>query len=293
MTLISVIVPFLNEEPYIEKCIRSLLDQDFDKDKYELIFIDNGSTDRSAEIVRGFPNIIILEESIKCPYAARNKGLSVAKGQIFAFTDADCVVSYNWLTQIYEGITKLSAAILLGKRFFSIGSSAALKMFEDYENAKVEYVLNMCHKKYFYGFTNNMAVRQDVLKETGLFSVSVSAPAMSDTELIQKWISRHPDTKIIYLPRMEITHLEIKDMKTWLGKMHIYGKYNMLVKAATSYAPIDNKTKLQVYTYCFKKNDYKLTQKIILFLLLILGYLYYESGAIEGHLKSISSGNVN
>jgi len=293
MPLISVIVPFLNEELYIERCIRSLLAQDFDKDQYELIFIDNGSTDRSAEIVRGFPSIIILEEPIKCPYAARNKGLSVAKGQIFAFTDADCAVSYNWLAQIYEGITKSSAAIVLGKRFFPKGRTPALKMFEDYENAKTEYVLSRCHRKNFYGFTNNMAMRQDVLKETGLFSVSVRAPVMSDTELIQKWISRHPDTKVIYLPRMEITHLEIKNLKTWLGKMHIYGKYNMLVKAMTSYTPLDNKAKFQIYIYCFRKNNYKLMQKIILFLLLILGYLYYESGAIGGHLKSLSSGSVS
>lgn len=89
----SVVVPFLNEGRYIARCIESLLGQDFDKNGYELIFIDNGSVDNSRKIVERFPNVILLSEEKKNPYAARNKGLRLAKGSIIAFSDADCVVA--------------------------------------------------------------------------------------------------------------------------------------------------------------------------------------------------------
>ena len=75
---ISIIVPFLNEERYIRRCLESLLDQDFDRSRYEVIFIDNGSSDASAEIVKGFPAVQLLTEEKGQVYTARNTGIGVA-----------------------------------------------------------------------------------------------------------------------------------------------------------------------------------------------------------------------
>jgi len=57
----------LNEERYIEACIKSLLNQDFDYNQYELIFIDNGSTDRSKDIVTSYSDILYLKEPKQDP----------------------------------------------------------------------------------------------------------------------------------------------------------------------------------------------------------------------------------
>ena len=97
--MISVIVPFLEEEEYIERCLKSLIDQDFFRDEYELIFIDNGSTDASAEILRRYSRVILLTEPAGNEYAARNKALELAKCDIIAFTIADYVVERNWLVK--------------------------------------------------------------------------------------------------------------------------------------------------------------------------------------------------
>ena len=93
---VSVIVPVLNSEKTIERCITSLLDQDYPMDKYEIIFVDNGSTDHTLKILNNFnKNIKILKEPIESSYRARNKGIMNTKGDIIAFTDSDCVADYN------------------------------------------------------------------------------------------------------------------------------------------------------------------------------------------------------
>ena len=83
---ISIIVPFLNEERYIRRCIESLLTQDFDRSRYEIIFVDNGSSDASPEIVREFPAVRLLTEEKGQVYTARNAGIGRASGKIIAFT---------------------------------------------------------------------------------------------------------------------------------------------------------------------------------------------------------------
>jgi len=82
---ISVIVPFLNEEGYIERCVNSLLTQNFDPESVELMFVDNNSTDASAAIVSKYPEIKLVRESVPHVYAARNTVIKCAHGAILAF----------------------------------------------------------------------------------------------------------------------------------------------------------------------------------------------------------------
>jgi len=114
--IFSVIVPFLNEELRIAQCIEALLNQAFDKESYELIFVDNGSNDRSSEIVRKFAGIQLLQETRRDPYLARNRGIQAARGQYLAFTDADCIVDRLWLATFHQGLQ--TADIVLGRLLY-------------------------------------------------------------------------------------------------------------------------------------------------------------------------------
>src|SRR5262245_54544954 len=95
--LASVIVPFLNEEEFLPRCVESLLGQDVGASDYELIFVDNGSTDRSADLLAGVDRVTLLTQPSGNVYAARNRGLAAASGEIVVFTDADCEMSPGWL----------------------------------------------------------------------------------------------------------------------------------------------------------------------------------------------------
>ena len=129
---VSVIVAFLNEEPYLEQCLQALLGQDFPREEYEVIFVDNGSRDGSAEIVRRYPDVHLMEEQRPGHYAARNTGLAVARGELIAFTDGDCAPSRGWLRQICEGMSRTGAAMALGSRRLPHQGRGILRSVRDF-----------------------------------------------------------------------------------------------------------------------------------------------------------------
>ncbi len=97
----SVIVPVKNERDMIDACLKSLLDLDYDE--FEIIIVDTGSTDGTAEIVE---RIAQSDERVRLlratGYAAdgRNAGIQAATGVILAFTDGDCIVPKDWLKRL-------------------------------------------------------------------------------------------------------------------------------------------------------------------------------------------------
>ncbi|MFC1852907.1 glycosyltransferase family A protein [candidate division CSSED10-310 bacterium] len=119
MVQMSVIVPFQNAEKYIESCINSLLCQDYSNKDYEIIFIDNNSTDRSAMIVGQYDMIKLLNESSPGSYAARNLGIKSARGNIIAFTDADCLPCEGWLSGLEQVLSTSPVLLVQGGQRFS------------------------------------------------------------------------------------------------------------------------------------------------------------------------------
>lgn len=112
---ISVIVPVYNTEKYISRCLDSLLCQNFDE-KYEIIIIDDGSTDNSpdlaAEYAMSFKNVKLYSQENGGLSAARNTGLEHARGKYIAFVDSDDYVDINYLSEMYEAAESSEADIV-------------------------------------------------------------------------------------------------------------------------------------------------------------------------------------
>ncbi|EMR74197.1 glycosyl transferase [Thaumarchaeota archaeon SCGC AB-539-E09] len=98
----TVLVPSFNEEKVIEKKIQNLLSLDYPKDKYEIIVIDDGSTDRTSDIVRNYKKVILIKESRIGKSEAINRGLKKASGDIILLTDADAFFSEDSLSLVAE-----------------------------------------------------------------------------------------------------------------------------------------------------------------------------------------------
>ncbi len=95
----SFIIPMLNEEGNIGRCLESLCNLKFAKDDYEVIVVDNGSTDKSCAIVESFADRINVKVMVLPDVnisALRNAGVSKAAGDILGFIDADCTVPQDW-----------------------------------------------------------------------------------------------------------------------------------------------------------------------------------------------------
>lgn len=100
--MISVIIPLYNKEPIIEKSLRSVLSQDYDD--FEVVVVNDGSTDRSAEIVKSIddPRIRLIEQENGGPSKARNTGVKNAKGEWVVFLDADDEFLPGALSKFYS-----------------------------------------------------------------------------------------------------------------------------------------------------------------------------------------------
>jgi glycosyltransferase involved in cell wall biosynthesis len=95
--LASVIVPVWNDAERLKRCLDHLRRQTLPPENFEVIVIDNGSTDGSRAVAEAAGGVIVLDEPTPGSYHARNKGLRMARGRIIAFTDADCAPSPDWL----------------------------------------------------------------------------------------------------------------------------------------------------------------------------------------------------
>lgn len=98
---ISVIIPCFNEEKNIGMCLDSIFAVDYPKHLFEVIVVDNGSTDRTCDIAQKY-NIVLLRDDKRKVSGLRNLGAESATGEVLAFVDADCIVFHNWLSAARE-----------------------------------------------------------------------------------------------------------------------------------------------------------------------------------------------
>ena len=114
--MISIIIPVYNTEQYLEGCLNSALDQSFDA--YEIIVVDDGSTDRSPEILKCYgkqypDKVRLIRQENKGLGGARNTGIEHAKGRYLMFLDSDDCIRMDALKKVYEYIEKTQCDVLV------------------------------------------------------------------------------------------------------------------------------------------------------------------------------------
>lgn len=122
--MISVIIPLYNKEPIIERTLRSVLSQDYDD--IEVVIVNDGSTDRSSDIVRQIDDsrIRLIEQENGGPSKARNTGIMNAKGDWILFLDADDELYEGALVHLSQILTEHNGVdIVVGGATFSYGGS--------------------------------------------------------------------------------------------------------------------------------------------------------------------------
>jgi len=112
---VSVIIPALNEEAVIGRCLDSLDKNNFPKSAFEVIVVDNGSTDRTIDIAKSFEKTLALKvlklEKVHIS-ALRNRGAAEARGKFLAFLDADCLAPATWLLSALRRLEDIEAGIV-------------------------------------------------------------------------------------------------------------------------------------------------------------------------------------
>lgn len=170
---VSVIVPVYNGEADLPDLLNCLQAQTYPSNLVEYLLVDNGSADRTKQLLQSFIeatalNLRMLSQTqIQSSYAARNTGIEAATGEILVFTDADCRPQPDWLLQIVQPFANGTIGIVAGEIMALSGSSLLERYADRHETLSQKHTL--AHPFCSYGQTANLAIRQVALAQVGLF----------------------------------------------------------------------------------------------------------------------------
>lgn len=243
---VSVIIPFRNEEKNILKIYENLTNQNYPKEKYELIFVNDSSDDNSLTLLESLhkqENVLIFSVPIDYSVNAHKKrairfGIKKSKGEIIVTTDADCIHKKDWLRNLLKFMDEKSGFISGPVEFIS-DSNLFSKM------QRLEFAGLVITGAGLIGLGNpiicnaaNIAYRKKVFNEVGGFSYQMSLSSGDDELLMQK-IHRDSNYKIKFaLNKNAIVSTEanptIKEFyhqrKRWASKGLFYGDNLLLLK---------------------------------------------------------------
>lgn len=175
-SFVSVIIPVYNDPDGLQKCLQALDQQTYPKELYEVIVVDNGSTESPVSVIAPYENVTLLIEQEPGSYAARNTGIANAKGQMIAFTDADCIPGANWLQ---AGVDCLLIAedcgLVAGRIDLFFLDPQAPTAVEIYESVEMGFSQAKFLKDQHYALTANLFTYRHVLKAVGLFDTTLKS----------------------------------------------------------------------------------------------------------------------
>lgn len=206
---VSVIIPTYNRKEILRHCLTGVTNRDYPD--YEVIVVDDGSTDGTGEMVQQeFPQVrYIRQDPNQGPAAARNRGIEVAMGEIVAFTDDDCEPPADWLQSLSEGFQRHPEVSGVGGYPEATPDALRSNIFARYEAYVVHDLYRVGNEPYVGSLetpgcgTNNVAYRADVLREVNGFDQSFPYAASEDADLKKR--VTEAGHLLLYLP-IKVSH---------------------------------------------------------------------------------------
>ena len=175
LPFVSIIVPTYNDSNRLQKCLRLLEDQTYPIHLYEVIVIDNNSSEEIESIVAQFSKTAYIFESVPGSYSARNKGISVAKGEILGFTDSDCAPALDWIEQgVAQMLTHPGCGFVAGRINFSFSDPddpTPAELYDSLHFLQQEKYVREGH----FGVTANLFTTPQVFETVGLFNSALQS----------------------------------------------------------------------------------------------------------------------
>jgi cellulose synthase/poly-beta-1,6-N-acetylglucosamine synthase-like glycosyltransferase len=227
----SVIIPTYNRVDRIGYCLDALRQQDC-KSPFEIIVVDDGSTDGTSDFLREFPGIRVISQANAGPAAARNRGVKASSGDVVLFTDDDCEPFPNWLTEMLKAFSdpKVTGA----KGIYRTRQRELIARFVQIEYED-RYRLMARSAGIDFIDTYSAAFRRDRFIESGGYDTSFPVACCEDSELSYRMSARgwrmvfvptaivwhqHPTTLFRYLRRkVKFAFWRVPAVKMTPGKM--------------------------------------------------------------------------
>jgi len=197
----SVIIPLHNSQETIGKCLDSIYNSDYPRNEYEVIVVDDCSTDNSADIAGTYPCKLIKLDKNRGPAAARNFGAKESKGNILVFVDSDVVIGKEFLRLTVDCFND-EVASLTAMNLKKTSSNFTTNFFNllDYFIflKSPQYVILPC--------TSYFAIKKTVFREVRMFNEKYKKPHVEDLELGLRLIKKR--YKIYLNKKLKFEHMK-------------------------------------------------------------------------------------
>lgn len=229
-TYVSVIVPVYNGEATILGCLDSLAYQTYPTDKYEIVVVDDGSTDRSPAVVKAWQtghselcSKLVVQKNAG-PASARNHGAQEAVGSILLFTDADCVPEPDWIERLTAPFD--DAGIVGAKGAYLCDQTGLVPRFvqAEYED---RYDRMLGRERIDFIDTYSAAYRRDVFLANGGFDIVFSTASVEDQEFSYRLAER--GYRMVFVPDARVKHQHDRTITEYARRKYFIGYWKALV----------------------------------------------------------------
>ena len=224
---VSVVIPVYNGEADLPDLINCLKTQTYPPELVEYLLVDNNSCDRTSAILQTaeqshqIPLRPLTETQIQSSYAARNTGIRATRGEIIAFTDADCRPQPQWLAALVEPFADPKVGVVAGEILPLPGQT----LWE--QHATLQNTLSQKHTLAHpfgpYGQTANLAVRRQVLELVGLFRPYLTSGG--DADLCWR-IQQQTQAQLYFAERAIVQHRHRSTWRQLQSQWRRYGESN-------------------------------------------------------------------
>jgi len=221
--MISVIIPAYNAEGTIAECLQSLVKQDYKK-PYEIIVVDDGSTDNMPSEVKKFKKVKLIRQRRGGPAKARNSGAKAAKGSIMLFTDADCVADRKWITEMLKPFSRKGVVGAQGR--YRTRQKGLIPAFVQ---AEIEQRYEKMAKAVYIDFVGSYsaAYRRKEFMEYHGFDESFPAASGEDPDL--SFMLAKAGHKMVFNPNAIIYHKHPESLWKYLKSRYYRGFWGRLL----------------------------------------------------------------
>jgi glycosyltransferase involved in cell wall biosynthesis len=219
----SVVVPAYNSERTLAFCLEALANQTLPRERFEVIVVDDGSTDSTSKIARKV-DVRYMFQKNRGPASARNIGADAAVGNIILFTDSDCIPCSDWLEEMVRPFADTHVVAVKGKyktRQTELVARFAQMEFEDrYDMLKKSASIDMID-------TYSAAFRKDVFKRMGGFDSRFPKANNEDTELSYRLATA--GYKMVFNPDAVVFHVHPSTLARYLKLKFWRGYWRIIV----------------------------------------------------------------
>ena len=217
----SIIIPACNCERTIRLCLEAMKRLQVSELR-EIIVVDDGSTDKTADIVKSFKEVRYFFQENKGPAAARNRGANEAKGEVVCFTDSDCMPRGDWLKRLGESFSDGKIAAVAGSYGLANPRNSLAQCIQD-EIVFRHKKLLPSRPKVFGSY--NVAIRKKIFDAVGGFDESYRFASGEDNDLSYR--IRQKGYDIFFSKNALVDHFHTESLLKYLKEQWRHGFWRM------------------------------------------------------------------